>query len=52
MQDPASQVNRPHGWGFHNITNGVIRNMSLYQVSVGMARPVLRSDLILVSLSP
>lgn len=34
MQDVALQVNRPHGWGFQKITNGEIRYMKLWQVSV------------------
>ena len=34
MQDVALQVNRPHGWGFQNITNGEIRSMKLWQVGV------------------
>lgn len=35
MQTSATQVNRPNGWSFNGITNGVIKNMKLWQVSVG-----------------
>jgi len=52
MQELASQVNRPHGWAFQNITNGEIKYMKLWQVSVGIVRPVLQNDPISVSLSP
>lgn len=31
MQDLASQVNRPKGWGFQKIINGEIRYMKLWQ---------------------
>jgi len=34
MQEIALQVNRPPGWGFQNVTNGEIRYMKLWQVSV------------------
>ena len=34
MQELALQVNRPRGWGFQNITNGEIKYMKLWQVSV------------------
>lgn len=27
------QTNRPHGWAFKKITNGVIRDMKLWKVS-------------------
>jgi len=52
MQDLDSQVNRPHGWAFRDITNGEIKYMKLWQVSVGVVRPVLQSDLTPASLSP
>ena len=42
MQDLALQVNRPHGWGFQKITTGEIKYMKLWQVSVDVARRVLR----------
>ncbi|KAJ7239762.1 pectin lyase-like protein [Mycena haematopus] len=29
--DAVQQVNRPHGWAFNHITNGVIRNMKLWK---------------------
>ncbi|KAK7695256.1 hypothetical protein QCA50_002446 [Cerrena zonata] len=29
--DANQQVNRPHGWGFKKITNGVIRDMKLWK---------------------
>jgi hypothetical protein len=44
MQDLALQVNRPHGWGFQKITDGEIKYMKLWQVSVEVTRRVLRSD--------
>ena len=31
--DAQSQVNRPHGIAFSNITNGVIRDMKIWKVS-------------------
>ena len=34
MQEKASRVNRPFGWGFGGITNGEIKYMKLWQVSV------------------
>ena len=34
MQKPAPQVNRPHGWGFQNITNGEIKYVKLWQVGL------------------
>ena len=34
MQQVSSRVNRPIGWGFGGITNGEIRYMKLWQVSV------------------
>ena len=34
MQELALQVNRPHGWAFQNITNGEIKDMKLWQVSL------------------
>jgi len=36
MQELALQVKRPKGWGFNNITNGEIKHMKLWQVSVGI----------------
>ena len=30
------QINRPHGWAFKKITNGVIRDMKLWKVSDGL----------------
>ena len=42
MQEIALQVNRPRGWGFQNIAGGEIKYMKLWQVSIGMARPVPR----------
>ena len=35
MQETSSRVNRPIGWAFGGITNGEIRYMKLWQVSVG-----------------
>jgi len=52
MQELESQVNRPNGWGLQKITNGEIKYMKLWQVSVGVARPVQRSDLTPMSPSP
>ena len=40
MQDPALQVNRPQGWGFQNVTNGEIKYMKLWQVSLSVVRHV------------
>jgi len=40
MQEIPLQVNRPHGWAFKNIMDGEIKYMKLWQVSVGMVRPV------------
>ncbi|KAJ7207512.1 pectin lyase fold/virulence factor [Mycena pura] len=31
--DINQQVNRPHGWGFNGITNGVIRDLKLWKVN-------------------
>lgn len=33
--DAVQQTNRPHGWGFQKITNGVIRDMKLWKVCIG-----------------
>lgn len=30
--DANQQVNRPHGWAFSKISNGVIRDMKLWKV--------------------
>lgn len=38
MQNLSLQVNRPHGWGFHEITDGVVKHMKLWQVSVSTSR--------------
>ena len=38
MQTLKSRVNRPHGWSFNKITNGEIKYMKLWQVSVGSTR--------------
>ena len=37
MQELTLQVNRPRGWGFQRITNGEIKYMKLWQVSVSVA---------------
>jgi len=47
MQELDLKVNRPHGWGFQKITDGEIKYMKLWQVSVGVVRPVLQNDLTL-----
>ena len=52
MQELDLQVNRPRGWGFQKITDGEIKYMKLWQVSVGVVRPVLQSDLTPTSFSP
>jgi len=52
MQELELHVNRPYGWGFQNITNGEIKYMKLWQVSVGVVRPALQSDLTPALLSP
>jgi len=39
MQEVAQRVNRPHGWAFQGITNGEIKYMKLWQVSVGWHSP-------------
>ena len=31
--DAMQQTNRPHGWAFSKIMNGVIRDMKLWKVS-------------------
>ena len=41
MQTTSLQVNRPPGWGFNGVTNGEIKNMKLWQVSVNTARLIL-----------
>ena len=51
MQTTASQVNRPHGLGFQSITQGEVRYIKLFNVSVCVVQLVLGGDLISVSLS-
>lgn len=34
--DAVQQTNRPHGWAFNDITNGVIRDMKLWKVCATM----------------
>lgn len=34
--DAMEQTNRPHGWAFKKITNGVIRDMKLWKASDGL----------------
>lgn len=31
--DAEQQTNRPHGWAFSKISNGIIRDMKLWKVS-------------------
>ena len=38
MQNLTLQVNRPFGWSFHGITNGEIKYMKLWQVSIVVIR--------------
>jgi len=47
MQELDLKVNRPHGWDFQKITDGEIKYMKLWQVSVAVVRPVLQNDLTL-----
>lgn len=35
--DAVQQVNRPHGWAFSKITNGVIRDMKLWKVALALS---------------
>ena len=42
MQNISLQVNRPHGWGFHNITGGEIKYMKLWQVSISTVQRLPR----------
>ena len=44
MQTTSLQVNRPPGWGINGITNGEIKNMKLWQVSVHTAHLLLAAE--------
>ena len=46
MQEKASKVNRPFGWGFGGITNGEIKDMKLWQVSVDERRLCYYSEVL------